>query len=173
MSYQVRLATTADHFTQAEALLHDYVEWMRAAVGIEPFEEQPALRAELDDLAGYYAGAGRALFVAYVGSVAAGTVAVHQHADGTAELKRMYVRPMMRGRGLAEQLIEVVLRTARGWGSSRVWLESFSGSMDRAIKVYRRAGFAPCERDRTLAHDTAIILERPPAAVTRAASTAC
>ena len=103
--FDIRRATTAADWRDAAALIHDHVEWMRGWAAIDPLAEQPALAAELDALADHYgAGTRGAMFVARWSRTAVGCVAVRIHDDGTAELKRMYVRPVARGRGVADRL---------------------------------------------------------------------
>ena len=163
----IRTPTTTDDWFQATALLHDYVEWLRAAVGVEPLDEQPALRAELADLAAVYDGRLARLFLAFDGPLPVGMIAVRHHPGprsddpGTAELKRMYVRPIARGRGLADALIDHVIQDAHRHGRSSVWLETMRGVMDPAIAVYRRNGFDPgADAERTIALDGMVVLER-------------
>ena len=58
------------------------------------------------------------------------------------ELKRMYVRPAFRGRGLGHVLIEHLAELARARGLDRLRLET--GIHQRAaIALYERAGFRP------------------------------
>ncbi len=169
----IRIPQTAEDWLQATALLHDYVEWLRVAVGVEPLVEQPALRHELDDLAGTYDGEAAQLFVAFDGTTAVGMVAVRQHRDHgghhqeigrsqpTAELKRMYVRPVARGRGLADQLIDQVVDVAKADGAQSIWLETMRGVMDPAIAVYRRNGFEAADGvEQTIVLDGMVVLER-------------
>jgi GNAT superfamily N-acetyltransferase len=56
------------------------------------------------------------LWVAWEGAEALGCVALRALAPATAELKRMYVRPEARGRGVARRLSEhaIAVATARG-----------------------------------------------------------
>ena len=63
--------------------------------------------------------------------------------DGLAELKRMYVRPAARGRGVARAIIARLEEEARSRGLTRVVLET--GDAQRAaIRFYERAGFTRC-----------------------------
>lgn len=155
-----RVATTHD-WRQASALLHDHLDWMRAAGGFDLRDEQPAVAIELGDLPREYRARGAALFVAYDSKVPAGIVAIRRHADASAELKRMYVRPFARGRGLADQLVVVALEAAANDGCDSVWLETLPGVMDAAIAVYRRHGFTESvDRAPLLSIPGVIVMER-------------
>jgi GNAT superfamily N-acetyltransferase len=91
-----------------------------------------------------------------------GIAAVLDHGDGTAEIKRMYVRPIARGRGIADLLVSRALDAAAGFGCHTAWLETLRGPMDRAIAVYRRNGFSELDGPgRRLALDTAVMMARP------------
>ncbi|MEM9134962.1 MAG: GNAT family N-acetyltransferase [Actinomycetota bacterium] len=161
-SVDVRPPRSTDDWHQATALLHDYVEWLRAAVGVEPLDEQPAIATELADLAAVYDGRAARLFLAFDGPLAVGMVAVRPHDDGTAELKRLYLRPVARGRGLADRLVEQAVQAAADGGHRAIWLESMRGVMEPALAVYRRHGFGPAGVDRqTIVLDGMVVLERP------------
>lgn len=132
---------SADDWRDAAALLHDYVEWVRAATGFEPLDAQPELVVELADVQNRYSRGDTMLFLARRDETAVGTIAVRFHRDGTAELKRMFVRDDARGRGIADDLVRTVLCVAGATGRRLVWLDAHQGSMERAIAVYRRHGF--------------------------------
>lgn len=150
---------------EATALLHDYVEWLRAAVRVDPIAVQPALGRELADLAGQYDGQRSILFLAHLDlggrRLAAGTVAIRLDDDGGAELKRMYLRPMARGLGLADRLVAHAVAEAGARGARTVWLESLPGVMEPALAVYRRNGFVDAGGQRTIGVDGIVTLERP------------
>lgn len=157
----IRTATTALEWDQAAALVHDYVEWFRAAAGVDLLAEQSGLGDELAALADHYPPDIRPLFVAFRGDLAVGTIAVAFHPDGSAELKRMYVRAVARSSGLADRLIDHVLTVAAEHGCRSAWLETMRGPMDRAIAVYRRNGFAVTgDVGRTLHVDGLVIMQR-------------
>lgn len=166
----IRTPATAAEWEQATALLHDYVEWFRAAAGVDLVVEQPALADELAALADHYRNDDRQLFVAFRGSLAVGTIAVAIHRGGSAELKRTYVRAVARGGGLADRLVQHALTDAAGRGCSNVWLETMPGPMDRAIEVYRRNGFSVVgDVGRTLHLPGLVIMQRELSELSRSA----
>lgn len=63
--------------------------------------------------------------------------------DGFAELKRMFVRPAMRGRGVVQVLLERLEAEAVVHGYRRLMLET-GDTLFPAMKVYERAGFRRC-----------------------------
>ena len=61
---------------------------------------------------------------------------------GVAELKRMYVRPAYRGRGIARQLVVALEEEAFAAGRPLLRLETGT-YLTRAIALYRSAGYRP------------------------------
>jgi ribosomal protein S18 acetylase RimI-like enzyme len=61
---------------------------------------------------------------------------------GVAELKRMYVRPAYRGRGIARQLVVALEEEAFAAGRPVLRLETGT-YLTRAIALYRSAGYRP------------------------------
>jgi putative acetyltransferase len=60
--------------------------------------------------------------------------------DGIAEIKRLYVREVYRGRGLGRKLTEAILQEAVSRGYKSVRLDTLP-SMKTAIAMYRSMGF--------------------------------
>src|SRR5204863_5463153 len=81
-------------------------------------------------------------FVARVAdeAVGCGGVAI---SDADAEVKRMYVRPHARGRGVAEALLAQIEATARDAGHARLVLETGDRQL-AAIRAYERDGIYSC-----------------------------
>jgi putative acetyltransferase len=63
--------------------------------------------------------------------------------DGFAEVKRMYVRPEARGRGVARAVLARLQEEARARGADRLALET-GDERHAAIHLYERAGFTRC-----------------------------
>jgi len=89
-------------------------------------------------------GAG-AFLVAWLDGAPAGCGAVRLISPGVAELKRMYVVPTHRGRGLSRMILDTLEDRAATLGATRVVLET--GTKARAaLGLYESAGYAriPC-----------------------------
>ena len=65
---------------------------------------------------------------------------VRRLSEGVAELKRMYVDPAVRGRGLSRELLQALLSFARQAGYREVWLET-GVQQPEAMALYESAGF--------------------------------
>ena len=86
--------------------------------------------------------AGVTFFVARLDGVAAGCGGVAVEGD-FGELKRMYVRPQFRRRGVARAILGRLEDVARGHGVRRLALET-GDVLHAAIRFYEQAGFARC-----------------------------
>src|SRR5262249_36552668 len=83
------------------------------------------------------------LFVAREAGQAVAMGAIRRHADGVAEVKRMYTLPSHQGRGLGRAIVAKIEATAREEGFTRLVLETGS-NFDAAKRVYELSGFAEC-----------------------------
>jgi putative acetyltransferase len=115
---------------------------MKIAIGVEPFDSPDARRLveALDaHLAGRYKPEHRfgphlkaehvapwigTFVVARAEGKAVGCGALRRRDPTTVEVKRMYVEPEMRGRGIAMQILEHLASTARTMGGERLVLET-------------------------------------------------
>ena len=60
--------------------------------------------------------------------------------ETTAELKRMYVVPSLRGRGIGRRIVEALEREARLLGSTKLVLETGT-RLKPAVKLYEATGY--------------------------------
>lgn len=119
-------------------------------------ESQALIRAALADLGARYGGSGddtpvdAAEFEPPAGTflialldgrpVGCGGWRSHGDAGDTAELKRMYVAPEARGRGVARAILAAVERAARERGRKRIVLEC-GDKQPEAIALYSSSGY--------------------------------
>jgi GNAT superfamily N-acetyltransferase len=121
----------------AERLLADYLGEIEQRLGrpLEPSEYPDAEPAELEPPRGR-------LLVAFDGDEPLGCGAVRVIAPGIAEIKRMYVAPRARGRGLGRTLLAELERTAADLGCRTVRLDTMA-AMRAAAGLYRSVGYEP------------------------------
>ena len=152
---------------------------MEIAIATEPFVSPDARRlvAALDaHLAGRYAPEHRfgphlkaeqvapgigTFVIARADGKAIGCGALRRRDPTTIEVKRMYVEPEMRGRGVARQILGHLESTARTMGAERLVLET-GLYQDEAIRLYRAAGFKTIECfDEYAGTPTSVCFEKP------------
>ena len=80
--------------------------------------------------------------VGWEGQAAVAGGGVRRMDDGLAEIKRMFVRPAARSRGVAGELLRALEGAARSMGYERVRLDT-GPKQEHAERLYRRAGFVP------------------------------
>jgi len=134
---EVRAATLADIPTVRE-LFTEYATALGIDLEFQHFAE------ELAELPGHYAPPSGRLLVAWDGTVAAGCIALRPLDGERCEMKRLYVRPAYRGRGVGRLLATQVLEEAAFIGYTSMCLDTLP-SMAGAIELYRALGFAPTE----------------------------
>ncbi|WP_414719028.1 GNAT family N-acetyltransferase [Variovorax sp.] len=152
-------AEDAHQLEAVRAIFREYAQSLAVDLGFQGFEE------ELRDLPGDYAEPRGALLLALIdakpdaaaqagASMLTRTGGQRAHvaaccalrpldsADypNAAEMKRLFVRPAFRGRGLGRQLAEAALDAARSAGYSCVLLDTLD-DMEAARALYEELGF--------------------------------
>src|SRR5579862_906787 len=159
--FRIYPAESAAEIEQIRELFMEYAKSLGFSLCFQGFDQ------ELAGLPGDYAPPeGRLLLVEYDGQLA-GCGALHKvegHesrvASGEAgikvtdntqadericEMKRLYLRPDFRGKGLGRALAERILQEARGIGYGKLRLDTVEPVMKDAVAMYRRMGFREIE----------------------------
>jgi len=97
-------------------------------------------RDELKELPGEYAPPKGCILMAIVGKVPAGCVALKQISNDICEMKRLYIEPRYRKKGIGRRLAETVIRNACGIGYKRMRLDTVP-AMKAARTLYASLGF--------------------------------
>ncbi len=119
---------------QVRALFVDYQQWLGVDLCFQGFEE------EISTLPGAYGPPGGRLLLARDGDAIAGGVGLRPLGPGTCEMKRLYVRPPWRGRGLGRQLAQAVIDEGAAAGYGRMCLDTLP-RLASAASLYRTLGF--------------------------------
>jgi putative acetyltransferase len=120
---------------QARELFVEYAQSLGFSLCFQNFDK------ELANLPGDYAPPeGRLLLAEYEGQLAA-CVALHKLEPDICEMKRLYLRPQFRGKGLGRILAERVIADARQIGYRRMRLDTVGPVMQDAVAMYRKLGF--------------------------------
>jgi len=127
-------AESPDLVGVARELFVEYSESLGVDLCFQGFAE------ELASLPGEYARPTGRLILALDGEHAVGSGALRRIDDRVCEMKRVYVRPTVRGRGVGRLLIDALIEMAREIGYERMRLDTLP-SMTQAKAIYRSLGF--------------------------------
>ena len=138
---------------QARGLFEEYAAWLGFSLCFQNFDK------ELAELPGDYAPPNGSLLLAVENDAVAGCVALRKIGEGIGEMKRLYVRPEFRGKGLGRKLTETIIEAASDLGYQRLRLDTLPGKMDQAIAMYRSLGFKDIDRYYNNPYEAAAFLE--------------
>jgi putative acetyltransferase len=131
----LRQAESPVQIAQARELFLEYADSLGFSLCFQSFDQ------EIASLPGGYAPPdGRLLLAEYRGQLA-GCVALHKLDPEVCEMKRLYLRPQLRGRGVGRALAEAVIAEARVIGYRKMRLDTVEPVMPNAVALYRRLGF--------------------------------
>jgi GNAT superfamily N-acetyltransferase len=142
----IRQADRDTDRVEIRELFCEYLTWAGTRVEEEygiRLEVLPALEATMAGIEQFLPPQGRLLLV-MDNERPVGIGCLRRIREGMGEIKRMYVRPAVRGKGLGRALLVALLAEAREMGFSTVRLDSVR-LMHAAHALYRSAGFDAVE----------------------------
>jgi len=128
-------AESPTQIAQARELFLEYAQSLGFSLCFQNFDK------ELASLPGDYAPPQGRLLLAECQGELAGCVALHKLEDDICEMKRLYLRPQFRGKGLGRVLADRIIAEARQIGYRRMRLDTVEPVMQDAVAMYRRIGF--------------------------------
>lgn len=154
---QIKPARSSSDLCTMHCLFRAYANSLKIDLAYQGFA------AELATLPGAYAPPRGELLLAIspsAGDQALGCVCLRPILpDGCCEMKRLYVSPEGRGRGLGRALVEAVVGVARRMGYRFMRLDTLP-TMVEATALYRSIGFRPVEPYYDTPVEGTVFLER-------------
>ena len=130
----IKVANDVETVRTVQTLWEEYWKGLGLPREFQGFAE------ELRTLPGKYAAPTGALAIAYVDGFPAGTVALRPLGMDACEVKRLYVRPRFRRRGVGRGLMAWIIEQARLLGYRTVHGDTLP-TMSDAMQMYREIGF--------------------------------
>jgi len=133
--FSICQAESPAQISQVRDLFLEYAQSLGFSLCFQNFDR------ELAGLPGDYSLPEGRLLLAECGGEAAGCAALHKLQAGICEMKRLYLRPQFRGKGLGRILAEAVLAEAQTIGYEQMRLDTVEPVMRNAVGLYRKLGF--------------------------------
>jgi putative acetyltransferase len=141
MRYAFRMARITPVRTASEQELAREM-WREYARVVDDPAFFPAFERDLATIAMTYGPPGGTFLLAWEGNELVGCGALRRLDDEAGELRRVYVRPPFRGRGLARTISTALMGEARRLGYALVRLD-IPPNMAEAKRLYASLGFRP------------------------------
>jgi putative acetyltransferase len=135
-SIELQQPQSPEDWLQARRLVEEYAASLNLDLAFQNIAH------EFEHLANEYSAPTGAFVIAREHAVALGCAGVRRFADGDGEIKRLYVVPAARGRGIGLRLARHILAEARRLGYARLLLDTLP-SMQEAQALYVSLGFKP------------------------------
>ena len=123
---------------QVQVLFKEYAKSLGFDLDFQDFKK------ELADLPGDYAPPDGCILLARDAEQIAGCVALRKMDENICEMKRLYLKPEFRGKGIGKKLSVAIIEKAREMGYKYMRLDTVP-SMKEAIALYQSLGFKEIE----------------------------
>jgi GNAT superfamily N-acetyltransferase len=134
-SFDIKPARSKPELIATAALFRAYSQSLAIDLSHQGFAQEVAA------LPGVYSPPGGELILAKRGDHVLGCIALRPlEPPRVAEIKRLYVRPQMRGIGVGLALVAAAGDAARALGYVQIKLDTLPG-MEEAVALYEKAGF--------------------------------
>jgi len=133
--FKIFQALSPAQVEQARELFIEYANSLNFSLCFQNFDDELAM------LPGHYAPPGGRLLLGEYGGRLAACVALRALEEKVCEMKRLYLRPEFRGKGLGRRMAEYLIAEAREIGYQKMRLDTVEPAMKDAVAMYRRLGF--------------------------------
>lgn len=137
----IKIIPAYHHSQEIRELFSEYTEMLIS--GDPAFKEYLEIQnydAELEHLEDKYGMPAGRLYLAYCDGKTAGCIGLKKLDDDNCEMKRLYVRPELRGRKIGGLLIQKIIDDAKTIGYKHMLLDTLP-FLESAVHMYKKWGF--------------------------------
>lgn len=150
-------------YREREAIQELLVEYASMVMAKDPryadFLKLQRFEAEVDRPEEKYGQPGCRLYLVEADGTPVGCIAMRKLDETRCEMKRLYIRPAYRGKGIARRLVKMLLADARKDGYEAMVLDTFP-FLRQAIHLYRDLGFYEIPSYNYSPMDTTIYMQK-------------
>lgn len=130
-----------DYKDEIKSLFTEYTEYLvENDVEFKKYLEIQKYDNEIENPEDKYGMPWGRLYIAFYENQVAGCIALRKLNDTQCEMKRLYVKPEFRNKGIAKMLVEKVISDSKEIGYSSMLLDTLP-FLQTAIKMYKKIGF--------------------------------
>ena len=137
----IRIVYGYDYKDEIKSLFTEYTEYLvENDVEFKKYLEIQKYDNEIENLEDKYGMPWGRLYIAFYENQVAGCIALRKLNETECEMKRLYVKPEFRNKGIAKMLVEKVISDSKEIGYSSMLLDTLP-FLQTAIKMYKKIGF--------------------------------
>ena len=130
-----------DYKDEIKSLFTEYTEYLvENDIEFKKYLEIQKYDNEIENPEDKYGVPWGRLYIAFYENQVAGCIALRKLNDTQCEMKRLYVKPEFRNKGIAKMLVEKVISDSKEIGYSSMLLDTLP-FLQTAIKMYKKIGF--------------------------------
>lgn len=133
--YEIVEASSEDHIKAVKNLFLEYARWLDFPLCFQGFDE------ELSGLPGKYTPPEGRLYLVLDEGKYTGCIGLRRFEGKICEMKRLYVKPAYRGKGIGNALIQKITNEAKAIGYRTMRLDTIRERMRNAVTLYEKHGF--------------------------------
>jgi putative acetyltransferase len=137
--YQIIEVNTPELLAETKILFREYEKWLNVSLCFQGFEE------EVITLPGKYAPPDGRLYIVKSENTLCGCIGLRKIEDGICEMKRLFLKTEMRGKGIGNALIAKIIQDAKTIGYIKMRLDTIKEKMPKAVEIYKSYGFIETE----------------------------
>jgi ribosomal protein S18 acetylase RimI-like enzyme len=129
-----KISHTTQDFEKAKEIFIEYKNSLSLDLCFQKFHE------EISDLPSQYSEPAGCIILCYEKNEPIGCIALRKFEGDTCEMKRLYLRPEARGKGIGRVLANKIIEKAKQFGYKKMQLDTLE-TMKEAIALYKSIGF--------------------------------